>query len=40
MHSLSPREVAQLAADGLPPKEIAARMGVSIATYYRRFPAK
>jgi IS30 family transposase len=38
--SISPREVAQLAADGLPPKEIAARMGVSIATYYRRFPAK
>ena len=40
LSSISPREVAQLAADGLPPKEIAARMGVSIATYYRRFPAK
>ena len=40
LSSISPREVAQLAADGLPPKEIAARMGVSIATYYRRFPSK
>ncbi len=38
--SISPREVAQLAADGLSPKEIAGRMGVSVATYYRRFPAK
>lgn len=37
--AISPREVARLAADGLSPKEIAARMGVSIATYYRRFPA-
>jgi hypothetical protein len=40
LSSISPREVALLVADGLPPKEIAARMGVSIATYYRRFPAK
>ena len=37
--AISPREVSQLAADGFSPKEIAARMGVSIATYYRRFPA-
>ena len=37
--AISPREVAQLSADGLSPKEIAARMGVSVATYYRRFPA-
>ena len=37
--AISPREVSQLAAVGLSPKEIAARMGVSIATYYRRFPA-
>jgi IS30 family transposase len=37
--AISPREVSQLTADGLSPKEIAARMGVSIATYYRRFPA-
>jgi len=36
--AISPREVAQLKAEGLPPKEIAARMGVSIATFYRRFP--
>ena len=35
--AISPREVAQLVADGLSPKEIAARMGVSTATYYRRF---
>lgn len=38
--SISPKEAAQLAADGLSPKEIAQRMGVSVATYYRRFPAK
>lgn len=37
--AISPKEVARLAADGLSPKEIAVRMGVSIATYYRRFPA-
>ena len=37
--AISPGEVAQLTADGLSPKEIAARMGVSIATFYRRFPA-
>ena len=37
--AISPKEVSQLAAEGLSPKEIAARMGVSIATYYRRFPA-
>ena len=37
--AISPREVAQLVADGLSPKEIAARMGVSTATYYRRFPS-
>jgi len=38
--TISPREVAQLSADGLSPKEIAARMGVSVATFYRRYPAK
>ncbi len=38
--AISPREVSQLAADGFSPKEIAARMGVSIATFYRRFPAR
>lgn len=38
--AISPREVAQLIAEGHSPKEIAERMGVSIATYYRRFPAK
>ena len=38
--AISPREVAQLTAEGHSPKEIAERMGVSIATYYRRFPAK
>ncbi len=38
--SISPREVAQLAVDGLSPKEIDERIGVSVATYYRRFPAK
>lgn len=37
---ISPKEVSQLVAEGLSPKEIAARMGVSIATYYRRFPRK
>ena len=37
--AISPKEVSQLAAEGLSPKEIAARMGVSIATFYRRFPA-
>ena len=37
--AISPGEVAQLAAKGLSPKEIAAHMGVSIATFYRRFPA-
>ena len=37
---ISPKEVSQLAANGLSPKEIAKRMGVSVATYYRRFPAK
>ena len=36
---ISPKEVSQLAAEGLSPKEIAERIGVSIATYYRRFPA-
>lgn len=35
---ISPKEVAKLKADGLSPQEIAERMGVSIATYYRRFP--
>ena len=38
--SISPKEVAQLAADGFSPKEIAERMGVSVATYYRRFPSR
>jgi IS30 family transposase len=38
--AISPREVSQLAADGFSPKEIAARMGVSIATFYRRFPVR
>lgn len=38
--SISPKEVVRLVAEGLTPKEIAERMGVSIATYYRRFPAK
>jgi len=38
--SISPKEVARLVAEGLTPKEIAERMEVSIATYYRRFPAK
>jgi IS30 family transposase len=38
--SISPKEVARLTAEGLSPKEIAERMGVSIATYYRRFPVK
>jgi IS30 family transposase len=37
--SISPKEVARLAAEGHSPKEIAERMGVSVATYYRRFPA-
>ena len=37
--SISPKEVARLTAEGLSPKELAERMGVSIATYYRRFPA-
>ena len=37
--AISPKEVAQLTADGQSPKEIAARMGVSVATFYRRFPA-
>ena len=37
--AISPKEVARLAADGLSQKEIAIRMGVSVATYYRRFPA-
>ena len=37
--TISPKEVSRLAADGYSPKEIAERMGVSIATYYRRFPA-
>ena len=37
--AISPKEVARLAAEGRSPKEIAERMGVSIATYYRRFPA-
>lgn len=36
--SISPKEVSRLAAEGHSPKEIAERMGVSIATYYRRFP--
>ena len=38
--AISPREVSQLVADGFSPKEIAARMGVSIATFYRRFPVR
>ena len=38
--TISPKEIAQLATQGHSPKEIAERMGVSIATYYRRFPAK
>ena len=38
--SISPKEVSRLSAEGYSPKEIAERMGVSIATYYRRFPAK
>lgn len=37
--AISPKEVSRLAAEGCSPKEIAERMGVSIATYYRRFPA-
>ncbi len=37
---ISPKEVSRLVAEGLSPAEIAERMGVSIATYYRRFPAK
>lgn len=37
---ISPKEVSRLADEGLSPKEIAKRMGVSVATYYRRFPAK
>ena len=37
--SISPKEVSRLVAEGYSPKEIAERMGVSIATYYRRFPA-
>ncbi len=37
--AISPKEVSQLADEGRSPKEIAERMGVSIATYYRRFPA-
>ena len=37
--AISPKEVSRLAAEGRSPKEIAERMGVSIATYYRRFPA-
>lgn len=37
--AISPKEVACLAAEGHSPKEIAEAMGVSIATYYRRFPA-
>jgi len=37
--AISPKEVSRLAANGYSPKEIAKRMGVSIATYYRRFPA-
>jgi len=36
--SISPKEISQLADEGHSPKEIAERMGVSIATYYRRFP--
>ena len=38
--SISPMEISRLAAEGFSPKTIAERMGVSIATYYRRFPAK
>ena len=38
--SISPKEVSRLVSEGHSPKEIAERMGVSIATYYRRFPAK
>ncbi len=37
--SISPKEVSRLIAEGYSPKEIAEHMGVSIATYYRRFPA-
>lgn len=37
--SISPKEVSRLVAEGYSPKEIAEHMGVSIATYYRRFPA-
>ena len=37
--SISPLEITRLVADGYSPKEIAERMGVSVATYYRRFPA-
>lgn len=37
--AISPKEVARLAAEGHSSKEIAEAMGVSIATYYRRFPA-
>ncbi len=38
--SISPKEVAQLQAEGFSPKQIAERMGISVATYYRRFPVK
>jgi len=37
---ISPKEVSELAANGMSAKEIAERMGVSVATYYRRFPTK
>ncbi len=36
---LSPEEIADLISEGYPPREIAERMGISVATYYRRLAA-